>query len=378
MPAPAPKLCLLSSVAPSWSAQLLDVGRPYGAGYWSFNPSVTRDPTTGAWLCMVRCANYCIPGGVVMAPKNGPIYTRNVMLVLEPGTWKTLDAFPVFERDDTLRVPCHSRGFEDVRIFVVGDQVLGVACALQTNDRHPGYPEQVLLTFDKSWCVATSTPLRGSWSVRPQKNWVPFDGHDRVRLLYSIDEAIVLSDEGQQRRGILAPIEGSPIPGVPVRAVAKNPPRAASGVEVRLTTQPRPMARAQEQARPSVPGSTNLRGGSQLVKIDEPREARGEVWLGIGHEVRVQDGAKLYWHVWYTCDRNGRTLARSAPFKLVEAGIEFAAGLALDGSAAVVTFGVDDHDAMIGTVELGEIEAMLEPKKDEPREARGGVPTWRA
>ena len=55
-------------------------------------------------------------------------------------------------------------------------ELQGIACALMLNIKHNGgVAEQVLLRFDESYNIIAATPLRGAWSMRAQKNWMPFD-----------------------------------------------------------------------------------------------------------------------------------------------------------------------------------------------------------
>jgi predicted GH43/DUF377 family glycosyl hydrolase len=47
--------------------------------------------------------------------------------------------------------------------------------------------------------------------------------------------------------------------------------------------------------------------------------------------------------------------------KLVPNGIEFAAGLAIDGERVVVSFGVDDMDCCVGETALSAVLEILQP-----------------
>jgi predicted GH43/DUF377 family glycosyl hydrolase len=47
--------------------------------------------------------------------------------------------------------------------------------------------------------------------------------------------------------------------------------------------------------------------------------------------------------------------------KLAEAGIEFAAGLVIDGDRVVVSFGVDDMQCWIGETRLSAVIDLLRP-----------------
>ena len=70
---------------------------------------------------------------------------------------------------------------------------------------------------------------------------------------------------------------------------------------------------------------------------------------------------KFYWHVFYLVDGRGKTLSMSDPLKLAENGIEFAAGLAIDGDRAVISFGVDDMECKLGETKLSAVMEILRP-----------------
>jgi hypothetical protein len=103
---------------------------------------------------------------------------------------------------------------------------------------------------------------------------------------------------------------------------------------------------------PRYPG---LRGGTQLVRVGD------DAWLGIGHEMKFLSNKKWYWHTWYVVDSRGKMKSVSEPMKLVPNGIEFAAGMAIDGDRVAVSFGVDDMECRIGETSLGAVMARLHP-----------------
>jgi hypothetical protein len=98
----------------------------------------------------------------------------------------------------------------------------------------------------------------------------------------------------------------------------------------------------------------DLRGGTQLVRVG------AEGWLGIGHKMTFIDRKKLYWHVWYLVDAHGKMRAASPPMKLASNGIEFAAGMGVDGDRVVVSFGVDDMQCKIGETSLSAVLGSLQ------------------
>ena len=105
----------------------------------------------------------------------------------------------------------------------------------------------------------------------------------------------------------------------------------------------------------SVHTYAGLRGGSQLVRVAE------DTWLGVGHEMKFLNGKKHYWHTFYLVDSRGKMTRVSEPMKLAPNGIEFAAGMAIDGDRMVVSFGVDDMECRIGETKLSAVMEILRP-----------------
>lgn len=103
------------------------------------------------------------------------------------------------------------------------------------------------------------------------------------------------------------------------------------------------------------PKYDGLRGGTQLSQVGD------DAWLGIGHAMQFVSGKKYYWHTWYLVDSRGKMRAASEPMKLAANGIEFAAGLAIDGDRVVVSFGVDDMECRLGETKLSAVLEMLKP-----------------
>lgn len=112
--------------------------------------------------------------------------------------------------------------------------------------------------------------------------------------------------------------------------------------------------RVMSSGRSLLPKYEGLRGGTQLVRVGD------DAWLGLGHEMKFVNGKKFYWHTWYVVDGRGRMIAASDPMKLAANGIEFAAGLAVDGDRAVVSFGVDDMHCFLGETRLSAVMEMLQ------------------
>ena len=109
-----------------------------------------------------------------------------------------------------------------------------------------------------------------------------------------------------------------------------------------------------------------FRGGSQLIAFDGG-------WLAIVHEARVRDKQRFYQHRFVWFDESDRLRRVSRPFYLQKRGVEFAAGLAWhpDGKRLVVTYGVEDSEAWIATVDAGDVRRVLDEVDHLPSGARG-------
>ena len=345
-----------------WSVTDLSL-RPF-PGMWSFNPSIHFDGTT--WRCSLRCADYAMPNGVTVRgglASSAYVRNRNVMVELDPRTWRPTATIEMVEADNHPRITgCTYLGYADLRLFQTARHGLqAIAASMQlakisaagaptrkkahrrTGGSHPA--EQTILTLDSEYRIIEARPIRGGWSGRPQKNWSPFDRADVPRFLYSIDRGLMFSDDGP-----LTPSGAmvSSFDGGFARAAART---GASGTG----------------------GYHELRGGTQLVYIgDQLRALVGDVaggaWLSLAHDMRYVQGRKFYWHLFYAVDSTGRMLAQSEPFKLAENGIEFAAGLAWgDGERVMISFGVDDMECRLGETSLAAILELLAPVDPEVR-----------
>ena len=283
-------------------------------------------------------------------------------------------------------------------------------------------PEQVLLSFDENYDIVDAQPIRGDgWSGTPQKNWVPFDDCAEPRFLYSIDKGRMFDDQGTlhgdearvrpstcgRPLAANAPITVQAAPSEPSQeqkhdrrredrapsskkaerrpTVRGGDVRMVRGGRVKLDTMlsrpsSRPASRSSSRSsspRPSsrpatarssddsmrvmgsgrmlLPKYDGLRGGTQLVRVAD------DTWLGVGHEMKFLSGKKHYWHTWYVVDARGKMTGASEPMKLASNGIEFAAGMAIDGDRVVVSFGVDDMECWLGETKLSAVMEMLRP-----------------
>ena len=98
-----------------------------------------------------------------------------------------------------------------------------------------------------------------------------------------------------------------------------------------------------------------FRGGSQLIAFDGG-------WLALVHEAGLRDKQRHYRHRFVWFDEATKLRGVSRPFFFAKRGVEFAAGLAWhpDGKRLVVTYGVEDSEAWIATVDADDVRCVLE------------------
>ena len=302
----------------------------------------------------------------VLGSVSGESWTKNAMVIFDPDSWKPVEIYKMRERDGLPRMPCASMGYEDIRIFRTvrgGFQGIAASLHLWRGDRVRNcFAEQVLLSFDAEYNVVQARPIRGaSWGALPQKNWVPFDDCLEPRFLYSIGEGKLFDECGPVGAGEIA-VEASqharatlPEPNEHARRKARR--RAVESLRALDVEEPR---RSRDRIDDDSGSSSvrkafeDLRGGTQLVRVG------AEGWLGIGHKMKFVNRKKLYWHVWYLADAHGKVTAASLPMKLAPNGIEFAAGMGVDGDRVVVSFGVDDMECKIGETRLSAVLDALQ------------------
>ena len=340
--------------------------RPY-EGFWSMNPSIHFDGET--WRCVLRCADYAMPGGVTIRSRKARegVRTKNAMVIFNPRNWRPVEIYKMRERDDLPRAASDNVGYEDIRIFRTdwgGLQGIAASQHLRRpgqSSGQPQLPEQVLLSFDDAYNIVEASPIRGGfWCDLAQKNWAPFDHCTDPRFLHSLAKGTLFNE-----RGILAVDDrvrsSTGKRSVPVASSEREARRARNRALESEDDREEEKRRRKQRERQPYFGNVNparnyddLRGGTQLVRVGD------DAWLGVAHAMQFVDTRKLYWHVWYLVDGRGILTAASAPMKLAPEGIEFAAGLAIDGDRVVVSFGVDDIECRLGETKLSAVLAMLE------------------
>ena len=274
--------------------------------YHPTNPSVMI--AAGRRSAVVRSVNYQIVNGSYIWPDDDhTIRTKNWWVDFDKN-WEVIGQTEILDKTDVPRVDFPVRGYEDCRLFRWrGKNYLSaVSCDLMFLTGTEGAREIVLLELDDDLSVVSVEPIRGEWSRFHQKNWMPMVEAGSLSWIYST---------------------------IPFQKI---------GYSQLSTTQ--------------VKNEGLLRGGSQAVKVPGG-------WLWLVHEVTADASgrSRVYLHRFAYSQKGDKLDGLSPPFYLKEKGIEFAAGLALEGEALVASFGVADKQACLGFFPLKSVLSQITP-----------------
>jgi hypothetical protein len=266
--------------------------------YAPLNPSIWFDGER--WRCLVRTVNYRLNDGQYYGPGGKSIHTRNFMVELTPNL-ETVRSVEMYDRDPTPRTDFPVHGFEDCRLFTFENR-LQATCTV-CDFTHHGQREIALLHIDPDdYSIRRAQPLRGPWSGHHQKNWMPLVNRESVRFVYATYPEVVFELK-------------------------------ADSVDTRGATNF---------------NSGELRGGSQGVHTSAG-------WLFVIHTVTANGTARTYLHRFVLMSDDFKVVGMTAPFHFVHRGIEFCAGLALDGQRLIASFGIEDREVRFGIFNLHDV-----------------------
>lgn len=284
--------------------------------YRPSTPSIHFDPASGRRRAIMRGVNYR------QAADGSTLFDRGVAKCVSRNWWVSFDADwrPVdwrVMRDSPAR-PGAVQGFEDCRLFraagsywasfnfaerpslFAGEGVFALLC------------EMGVLKLDDEGGIEDVFALRGPWSLHHQKNWKP-----------------------------------APTDAEPLRWIYASDP-------LTLVTP------AMATARRSIHwlATSAWRGSTQALQLP------GGQWLWVDHRavIRFDEGRNLYLHRFTLADRDlTRVEAVSEPWVFRSYGVEFCAGLAIDGERLVLSYSVKDALPFITSCGLEAALATLRP-----------------
>ncbi len=299
----------LSAFCPSFTAQRIDI--PLEPGWAALNPSVTRHGDQ-VWTT-VRTVNYKITetGHYEIQAKDGsitndnPISTRNFLVRLGP------ELKPELTREilSPIGIPAPLFplvvGFEDMRLISWKGSLWTLSCMREMNPE--GWCEQVLTRITEEGNGYRLDSLKKLLpAVRQhEKNWMPrVSAHGSLQFVYRLGKVV----------------------NTDAKVVRDSPTRWSTD---------------------------HISGGSQVVTLPTGQQ------FAIVHEARIKPDAKRYYsHRFALLDADGRPNAISLPFTLHDKVIEFVSGACVhpDGKRLIISYGREDKEAWLATIDLKDIK----------------------
>ena len=294
----------------------------HAPGWSLFNPSVTNDPEEKL-VVNIRSSNYVIAddGSYTFqgTEDDGIIRTVNLLARLDENlATSVVGQIPSQPPGPSTRLS-RVLGCEDVRLLAVGNSWKALATVRDRN--HYERCDIALLSLP-SLNAAEETTLSvipGPDPARHEKNWMPFVVDGELHVMYLCSPTVV----GHLDANSQLVVDSS-------------------------TTGP--------------PSATHFRGGSQGVPFNDG-------YLFLIHEVTFFGTQRVYSHrfihmtsaIMKNGDRRWDITSLSCPFYFREMGIEFAAGLAVDGDDIVASFGVRDAEAWLVRMSANQVAKQLVP-----------------
>lgn len=285
---------------------------------WSlFNPSVANGPDGLA--LMLRRANYLrdANGNYHITDDSSEVRTRNRFRLFDgDGRVMAEHRFPEIP-PGPLTHPSRVVGVEDLRPVHLAHGWVGIGAC---RDRNPETTFQMVV-----WDLGTDGRgdgpihlMAAPGIIRHEKNWMPFVVSGELHVVYACHPLIVLRVD---------PLTG---------------------------------ATTEVSRRPAPAFSRHLRGGSQGIEVTPGR------WRFVVHEVSgTTDADRAYQHriidIVAMDDGTFELVATTPRFSFTGRRIEFCAGLATRGDDLVLSFGVDDAQALLASVPLEAVDDLLEP-----------------
>lgn len=277
----------------------------FDSPYPAFNPSIERGVGGDGFVSMVRCTNIIkVNDGDNRVPNinSGERHqTVNYLVKLDDN----LDVVDASLVDDKLVRGCAPNGLEDVRLFWVGDRLMGVGAGI---DKSGGGRTKVCqVVFSLSGSSIDEFYVAPNVYGGVEKNWVPLPSRDgKISFIPSF---------------------------IPIGFIDFD----FRGFSLRCDKS----------------HDFSVRGGTPLI-------AWGDGYLGIVHTPPMKhDGVVYYMHKLVLLDSNFMVREFSRPFFFQRRGIEFACGLIEFGEDLIVSYGVSDRSSSFVKIPKSIIRGML-------------------
>lgn len=290
----------LADLCPSTRSTKIQFDPP--GGLRPMNPSICRH--NGDLWCVVRSINYSLHGrDYTIDDPDGIVRTENYLGLLGPNG-ELENPKHMRDLDTSPRQPSQVVGYEDVRLVSIKDPHGGFVLTASATvcDRDTDRRLIAWLHLDKDGNVERSDVQRSNqWH---EKNWMPLSVRGKLAWIYSLDPTCVLPADHS---------DPSPLWDCPFAL-------------------------------------EHLRGGA-VIAFDDG-------YLCVMHEAIDTDEGRIYLHRFVKLSEDFHVKSVSPTWVFAHHGIEFCAGLVLDGDDFVISYGIDDREAWITRVAVEDVEAM--------------------
>ncbi len=208
--------------------------------------------------------------------------------------------------EDVVTYPHHITGYEDLRLVIYFGKIYAVCTCIKTSPL--GINEICLLHLDGGNIVkVVRLHCDKIPAEQTQKNWAPFVHEGKFKILYSNTPTVIMDVDIQTGDCVIDSCIGNSI------------------------------------------NMISYRGSSQVVKV-------GDQYVYVVHSVAFANNRRYYFHRFVRMGEDLKIKRISPLFRLADSPtIEFCAGLAYNGKDLVLTWGVEDCEAWIGTVNTEEV-----------------------
>ena len=277
-------------------------------GFKPGNISIAREGD--GFVALIRAVNYDMLESGYFDRHGDTSFRQRTLFVRLNERLQVTSSVEVLPPED-LPAPLYSDsiGFEDPRPILWRGDYWCISSVRQLNS--DGRAEMVLARISEppqqQYVLTEWRVLASGMPVQWEKNWMPQVIGDELRFIYSLEPTRILSELGD----------------------------------------------VLQQDTPTI-AVENVRGGSQAIPFDGG-------WLMVVHDWQVQRTRRHYFHRFVWFDEGNRLRRISRRFFFQRIASEFAAGLAwhVSGDRLVISFGVDDHEPTLATVDASDVAKAL-------------------
>ena len=288
---------------------------PTNKNWGATNPSIGYHPRKG-FVVAIRSSNYVIMGNGSYTVTEGSTIKAHVWFAELDAEMKVKDLRKIDVSDTGFKI---DRGLEDPKLFW-RDGSWNFTCVMMEPGHTPVARMAVAKLDSKCRKIVSFDKLPGIDAARPEKNWMlPYEPNENFDFIYGPNQTI----------------KGN-----------------------KLTTW---MTDNQDISM--------LRGGSNLHLLEDGN------YLGVMHRTFINSSTnwvpttfgtttihlRTYVHYFVQFDKEGMIRAMSRGFIFYKDGVEFAAGLAVKGKNALVSFGREDVSSHIAELPMETILKSLQP-----------------